>query len=209
MRKLDFYFDFVSPFSYIAFARLDKLPEDIQVALHPILFAGLLAHWGHTGPAELAPKRKWTYRWCNWWAQSLGVPFRFPMKHPFNPLRYLRLAIACGNRPDAAAAIYAHLWTTGGDPDDQAGLRALAARLGIDDIDTSLNAPEVKDGLRRNTDAAIAAGLFGVPAYVVEGESFWGADALDFVNAYLADPTILRNPETRRLDGLPVGAARK
>lgn len=208
MRKLDFYFDFVSPFSYIAFERLDKLPQDVAVTLHPILFAGLLAHWGHTGPAELAPKRKWTYRWCNWRAQSLGLPFKFPPKHPFNPLRYLRLSIACQNRQEAVHAIYAHLWASGGDPDDEAGLRTLASKLGIKDLEV-LNAPEVKNTLRTNTDAAIAAGLFGVPAYVVEGEQFWGADALEFVNAYLADPGILRNPETKRLDELPVGAARK
>lgn len=207
MRQLDFYFDFVSPFSYIAFARLNRLPPDVIVQLRPVLFAGLLAHWGHSGPAELAPKRKWTYRWCNWWAHSLGVPFRFPAKHPFNPLRYLRLSIACGNRREAVAAIFAHLWTGGGDPDDEAGLLRLAESLGIHDLD-ALNAASVKDALRRNTEQAVAAELFGVPAYVVDGEVFWGADALEFVNAYLADPAILRDTETARLDTLPVGASR-
>lgn len=208
MRKLDFYFDFISPFSYIAYARLNRLPADVQVRLRPVLFAGLLAHWGHTGPAELAPKRKWTYRWCHWWANSLGLPFRFPAKHPFNPLRFLRLSIACGNRPDAVGKIFSHIWTTGGDAEDEAGFRGLADSLGLADADASLNAAAVKEELRRNTSEAVEAGLFGVPGYVVDGEVFWGADALDFVGAFLRDPAILRDVETARLDALPVGVAR-
>ena len=127
---------------------------------------------------------------------------------PFNPLRYLRLSIACGNRPDAVSAIYAHLWTTGGDPDDAPGFLRLAESLGVRD-EASLNTQSVKDTLRQNTERAAAAGVFGVPTYAVDGELFWGADALEFVTTYLANPMILQNAETTRLDSLPVGAARK
>ena len=67
----------------------------------PVLFAGLLEHWGQKGPAEVPVKRRWTYRWCTWWARELGIPFRFPAAHPFNPLPHLRLALACGSKPDA------------------------------------------------------------------------------------------------------------
>ncbi len=88
MREVDFWYDFLSPFSYIAFARLGELPPDVRVTLKPVLFAGLLGHWGNTGPAELAPKRKYMYRWCHWWANSLGIPFRFPAQQPFNRLAH-------------------------------------------------------------------------------------------------------------------------
>src|SRR5687768_8342398 len=92
--SIDWYFDFVSPYSYICFNRLDELP--IEPSYKPVLFAGLLNHWGQKGPAEIPAKRRWTYRWCTWWAHELGVPLRFPAAHPFNPLQHLRLAIACG-----------------------------------------------------------------------------------------------------------------
>ena len=97
--SVDWYFDFVSPYSYIALHRLEELPA--PVAYKPVLFAGLLNHWGQKGPAEIPAKRRWTYRWCIWWAKSLGIPFRFPAAHPFNPLPHLRLALACGSRPEA------------------------------------------------------------------------------------------------------------
>ena len=109
--SVDWYFDFVSPYSYICLHRLGELP--VQVSYKPVLFAGLLNHWGQKGPAEIPAKRKWTYRWCTWWAGELGIPFRFPAAHPFNPLPYLRLSLAAGCSAHAIGAIFAHLWTTG------------------------------------------------------------------------------------------------
>ena len=207
MRTLTFYFDFVSPYSYIAFQCLHELPRDVAVDLRPVLFAGLLNHFGQKGPAELAPKRRWTYRWCTWWAKELGIPFRFPASHPFNPLHPLRLAVAAGATPENVGRIFAAVWTTGMDASDAAAFKALATKLGVDEA--RLGAREVKDRLRSNTEEAAARGVFGVPTYEVDGELFWGADALGFVNAYLADPAALRNDEMRRADALPVGAARK
>jgi 2-hydroxychromene-2-carboxylate isomerase len=151
-------------------------------------------------------KRLWTYRWCIWWAQNLGIPFRLPALHPFNPLHHLRLAIAAGTTHEAVDEIFDAIWTTGEDASDAVRFTALAQKLGVVD---RLNAPEVKDALRKNTEEAAARGVFGVPSYEVDGEVFWGADSIGFVNAFLADPSALRNDEIRRADKLPVGAARK
>lgn len=207
MRSVTLYFDFVSPYSYIAFRRLHELPEGIPVELKPVLFAALLDHFGQKGPAEVPVKRRWTYRWCTWWARSLGIPFRFPASHPFNPLHHLRLAIAAGPTTEAVGRIFDAIWTTGAEASDPKAFAALAQALGVDAA--RLGAPEVKEALRRNTDDAAARGVFGVPTFEVDGELFWGADALGFVNAFLADPAALRNDEMRRVDALPVGAARK
>jgi hypothetical protein len=67
----------------------------------------------------------------------------------------------------------------------------------------------VKDALRKNTEEAAARGVFGVPSFVVDGEVFWGADAIDFLKAFLKDRTVLHNDEIRRVDNLPIAAARK
>jgi 2-hydroxychromene-2-carboxylate isomerase len=207
MRAVIWYFDFVSPYSYIAFKRLHELPRDVAVELRPVLFAGLLNHFGQKGPAEIAAKRRWTYRWCTWWAKSLGIPFRFPASHPFNPLHHLRLAIAAGMTSATVGTIFDSVWTTGAEASDPLAFRALAQGLGVDEA--QLASLDVKDALKRNTDAAAARGVFGVPTYEVDGELFWGADAIGFVSAFLADPAALRNDEIRRADNLPVGAARK
>jgi 2-hydroxychromene-2-carboxylate isomerase len=201
------YFDFVSPYSYIAFKRLHELPNDVEVELRPVLFAGLLSHFGQKGPAELAPKRRWTYRWCTWWAKELGIPFHFPASHPFNPLHHLRVAIAAGPTPENVERIFDALWTTGAEAADPAAFKALAASLGVDAA--RLGAQDVKDALKRNTDEAAARGVFGVPSFEVAGEIFWGADSIGFLNACLADPATLASEEMRRVDALPVGAARR
>ena len=207
MPPLTLYFDFVSPYSYIAFKRLHELPREAAVELKPVLFAGLLTHFGNKGPAEIPIKRRWTYRWCTWWATELGIPFRFPASHPFNPLHHLRLAIAAGVTREAVGRIFDTIWTTGAEATEPRAFAALAKSLGVDEA--RLGAQEVKDALRRNTEEAIARGVFGVPSYEADGEVFWGADAIGFVNAFLADPAALRNDDMRRADALPVGAARK
>ena len=113
MRTLDWYFDFVSPFSYFCLHRFKELPEDISIVYRPVLFAGLLKHWGQKGPAEIPAKRRWTYRWCTWSARELDLTFRFPEQHPFNPLPHLRLALACSSHPDAVKRIFDWIWMTG------------------------------------------------------------------------------------------------
>jgi 2-hydroxychromene-2-carboxylate isomerase len=201
--SVELYFDFVSPYSHICVHRLGSLSQN--TVLRPVLFAGLLEHWGQKGPAEIPAKRRWTYRWCTWWAQSLGVPLRFPAAHPFNPLPYLRLAIVAGCTHQNVRRIFDFVWTTGADATDPRRVAALCAELGVDPTRLS----EARDVLRKNTEEAAARGVFGVPSFVVDGEVFWGADAVDFVHAFLRDPATVRNPEIRRVDALPSAATRK
>ncbi len=177
--------------------------------MKPVLFAGLLAHWKNIGPAEFPPKRLWTYRFCTWFARDRGIPFRFPPRHPFNPLKPLRLALARGSTPEAVHAIFDFIWAEGRDPSDPVEWRALGARLGVADPDAATEQRDVKDALRANTEAAIAEGVFGVPSVVVGGEVFWGVDATDFALQYLDDPALLRDPEFHRVANLPAGAKRK
>lgn len=207
MRTATWYFDFISPFAYLGLHRLKELPSDVAIEYRPVLFAGLLNHWGQKGPAELPSKRRYTYRWCHWWAGQLGIPFRLPAAHPFNPLHHLRLAIACGSTPAAVRRIFDSIWTSGEDASDQGRFAALCAEFGV--TADALAAPAVKDALKSNTEAAARAGVFGVPTIEVDGELFWGTDAMEFLRAFLADPSILTSAEMRRLDGLPVAAARK
>ena len=205
MASIDWYFDFVSPFSHLCRYRLDRIGAAVNYK--PVLFAGLLNHWGQKGPAEIAAKRRWTYRWCTWWARELGIPFRFPAAHPFNPLHHLRLCVACDNRPDVVKRIFEAIWTTGDDAADPARFSALCHELGVDPA--RLADEKVKSRLRSNTEEAVQRGVFGVPSFVIEGEVFWGTDAIDFVTAFLADRGVLRNDEMQRVDRLPVAASRK
>jgi 2-hydroxychromene-2-carboxylate isomerase len=207
VRQANWYFDFISPYAYFGLFELERFGGDVRIDYRPVLFAGLLNHWGQRGPAEIPGKRTWTYRWCTWYAAQRGIPFKLPQAHPFNPLGYLRLAIAANCEPAAIRRIFEQLWTTAADPADPRRLEELAASLGI--ARERLAEPRVKESLRSNTDAAIADGVFGVPTLVIDGEAFWGADATDFALAYLKDRSVLDNAEMKRVSALPVGAKRE
>jgi 2-hydroxychromene-2-carboxylate isomerase len=205
MRSAIWYFDFISPCAWIGLHRLTELPPDVSIEYRPVLFAGILGHWGQKGPAEIPTKRRYTYRWSHWWAQSQGIALRYPAGHPFNPIHHLRLALACGCRRDAIQRIFESIWTTGADAG--AAFSPLMKELGVKPEE--IEKPEIKNGLRTNTEEAIRRGVFGVPTLEIDGELFWGADSMEFAKAFLQDPSVLRNAEIQRLDDLPVTAARK
>jgi 2-hydroxychromene-2-carboxylate isomerase len=201
MRNAIWYFDFISPFAYIGLHRLKELPADLSIEYRPVLFAGILNHWGQKGPAELPTKRRYTYRWSHWWAQ-FGIPLRYPAAHP-STLHHL-----CSRSPAAPGprdcTIFDDIWTTGADASDPERFSALSKKLGVTEQD-----PKAKDILRSNTETAIARGVFGVPTIEVDGELFWGADSMEFLKAFLKDSSVVNNPEMQRLDNLPVAAARR
>lgn len=209
MQQLDFYFDIISPYAYFAFKKLGEIPTQIEINLKPVLFAGLLGHWESKGPAEIAPKRLFTYQFTHWYAQKHGIKFRVPPAHPFNPLPGLRLAIAAGSTNQAVDKVFDFVWGNGLAFDDKQAWEALVADVGVTDPATAIASPEVKRILRENTDQAIAAGVFGVPSYVVDGEVFWGVDALPMTLDFIADPTMMQDDEMRRLATLPTSAERK
>lgn len=205
---MHWYFDFISPFAYLAWPRVRALMRERPVELRPILFAGVLDTLGHKGPAEIPAKRVFTYRHVLWRAHQRGRPLNFPPAHPFNPLPALRLCQALDAKPEAVEAIFDWIWAEGRAADSPAALAPLAERLGVADLAAALAAPAVKQKLRANFDDAVREGVFGVPTLVVDGELFWGEDAMDFAEAVVADPALLRGEDFRRLAGLPVAASR-
>jgi len=211
--RADWYFDFISPFSYLQFLRLDEVRNRAELTLKPVLFAGLLNANGQKGPAEIPNKRLFTYRYVTWAAGDRGVPFRFPDRHPFNPIKALRLAVALDATPAAVGAIFHAVWGEGHRPDDAAGWRAIQDAAGVVDGDAMIADSAVKAALIANGEAALAAGLFGVPSFVAPGtvgsEVFWGDDAIGFFSDWLDDPSLLDDPEMKRLTDLPSSADRQ
>jgi len=193
MKPLPFYFDVISPFAYLAFERLPQALAGLSVSVsyRPILFAGLLAHWGQKGPAEIEPKRAWTFRHVAWQAHQAGIALESPAQHPFNPLALLRLGVACapeGGTPNRfiCEQLFRHVWQGGADANDAARLASLAERLAPPRDPQSA---EVKAALKSATDAAIAKGVFGVPTFEADGRLFWGVDAMTMLAASLrGDP---------------------
>ena len=208
MASADWYFDFVSPFSYLQCEQLPRLEQAVRVRYRPVLFAALLEAQGNRGPAEIPAKRRFTYRFVVWQAQQLGIALKFPAAHPFNPLPLLRLALAADCAPEAIRCIFRFVWRDGRLGDLPIEWAELTAELGLPDATARIASAEVKTALRRNTDEAIARGVFGVPTLVIGDELFWGVDATAMAADYIAHGCRYADPEMTRVASLPVGAER-
>ncbi|MGO4578506.1 2-hydroxychromene-2-carboxylate isomerase [Cupriavidus sp. 2TAF22] len=212
---IDWYFDPISPFSYLAFERLPRvLPAGARVRYVPVLFAGLLRHWGNVGPAEIAPKRRFTFEHVAWIAHRDETPLAMPAVHPFNPLPLLRLAVALeldGRLSrETLAPLFGFVWQQGRVPQQQADFDALCATLGVPAA--ALAQEAVKARLREHGEEAVSRGVFGVPTAIVQGDAagqlFWGLDALDMLGARLRQDPFFASAAFRAAGALPVGAGR-
>lgn len=209
MKQIDWYFDFISPFAYLASESLWRFPPQIELRPRPVLFAAILNHWQTLGPAEIPPMRRFTFRHIRWLADSNEIALTLPPAHPFNPLKLLRLSVALGNEIEAVQRLFRFVWAEGCSADDPGQWQRLLEELGMQDAEEQLAADKVKNQLRENSESAIEAGVFGVPAFVLDGEVFWGFDSIDFLLACVEDPELLESPQMLAADNMPEGAQRQ
>jgi len=202
-RSIAFYFDFISPYAFIAWTQVHAIAErnGAVVEAIPVLFAGLLDAHGTKGPAEVPAKRDYTFRDAYRKAHRLGLPALLPPpSHPFNPLLALRVASLPLTPPaiDADAsrsastrrlidALFAATWTLGTGIETPEAVAAAARSAGFDGeaLVRAAQEPGAKQRLREATERAVARGIFGVPTVIVDDELFWGTDGLEHVEACL------------------------
>lgn len=211
MKQITFYFDVISPYAYLAFEHMPQalLGLSYQVTYQPVLFAGLLKHYGQLGPAEIPPKREWTYRQVQWLAHQLGIEMQTPAAHPFNPLALLRLAVACGKNglPNryVVETLFKHVWHSGKDAEDAKRSTALTELL---KPPQDPNSAHVKTLLKEFTASAIQSGVFGVPTFKVDDKLFFGLDALPMLAAYLKEDRWFADPAWDKVLTIPIGTVR-
>ncbi len=208
-----FYFDFLSPYAYLAWRELPALSKvtNLDFKPTPVLFAAMLNQWGHKGPAEIPPKRVYVMKNALRLGHRLGHPIEPPPEHPFNPILPLRIAgLDEPRQSDIIDALFRAGWNGGPGIADEIRVRQVLDKAGFDGHDLVHRAgqPLAKARLRENTDAAIAAGVFGVPTFVVEGELFWGVDSLPDVVAFAQGKDPVNPSLVQRWMVLPAAAQR-
>jgi 2-hydroxychromene-2-carboxylate isomerase len=220
MKEIHFYFDVISPYAWLAFQALPKSLEGIShtVRYHPVVFGAMLKHHGQLGPAEMPGKRDWTYRQVMWLAKQQGTVLQMPASHPFNSLALQRMAVATSPKGeparDVVEAIFKHVWCSGLEATDEARIAELQKHLtqmvqiSQPGFQIDIQSPEVKQQLLQQTQAAIDLGLFGVPSMVVDGQVFWGQDALPMLRAYLEGDAWFQSSDWLDVGKLPVGIKR-
>src|ERR1700743_3433588 len=205
----EWFFDFISPFSYLQLEKVHAWRPRLEITPVPIAFGAVLNHTGTLGPAEVPGKREHMYRHIQWQAERDGIALKFPPAHPFNPLVALRLCIAAGTTWQSVDVIFRHIWRDGRAAVTAEDLADPTRALGVHDVERAVSGAAVKSQLRTHPDEAIAAGVFGVPTLRVGGELFWGNDASGMVEEWLNDPQRFASAEYRRLQALPLGGERR
>ncbi|HEV7989417.1 MAG TPA: 2-hydroxychromene-2-carboxylate isomerase [Candidatus Binataceae bacterium] len=192
-RELEFFFDYGSPFSYLADSQLKGLAErtGARVIYRPMLLGGVFKETGNSSPIAIEAKRKYSNIDLARWAKHYGVAALHNAHFPINTIRLMRGAIAAehlGVFPAYHRAIYDAFWRDGLNLGDAAVVREVLQRAGLDAerIAAASEEPAVKDALRVSTETAVARGAFGAPTFFVGDQMFWGNDRLMFVEQALS-----------------------
>lgn len=183
---VEFYFDFLSPYSYLAWTWLRE--SDINFVAVPVVLAQVIHHHETKGPAEIAPKRDYLWKHCLRTAKYRNIPFVMPAKLPFNSSYALRMAIASGGDKNVIDALFRAAWEKGLDIGEPEVVLALPECQGLDEAASS---KESRRALKENVAKAISRGAFGTPTFVVGEELFWGDDCQRDLMAYLKHEDVL------------------
>jgi 2-hydroxychromene-2-carboxylate isomerase len=196
--NVEFYYDLVSPYSFLAYGQLGRICEEngATLALRPMLLGAVHKEAGIKAPVETKLKARYQARDIRRWAEYYGVPLAFPDPFPFRTLKTMRAAVFLGERGGLEAftsAAFALYWEEGGAPkgfqevDEDAPISTVAGRIGADpeEVLEGAASPYAKRGLKDATSEALQRGVFGAPAFFVGDEMFWGNDRLHFVEAAL------------------------
>ena len=187
--KVEFFFDFGSSYSYLAYKALPRVAaaNNAEIAWRPMLLGGVFKATGNHSPADIPAKMHWLSQDLQRWARRYGVPFAQNPHFPINTLVLMRGAVGMQMRgpdfPKYLETIFHAMWGEPrnlGQPDDLAAVLR-AAGFDVEAFQALVNDAAVKDQLKKNTEEAVARGVFGAPSFFVGEELFWGQDRLDFV----------------------------
>ena len=203
MRRVEFYYDLVSPYSYLAYTQLGRVCEEheAELAFRPMLLGAVHQAVGNKSPIEVEAKSRYQWHDIHRWADYYGIPLQFPDPFPFHTLKTLRAAMFCSGRGELEAftrEAFALYWQEGGAPKgleesvEDGPVAEVARRVGVDaeEVLEGAAAPENKQALKDATEEAVKRGVFGAPAFFVDGKMFWGNDRLHFVGDALESESV-------------------
>jgi 2-hydroxychromene-2-carboxylate isomerase len=190
MTTLEFFYDFVSPYSYLASTRVEEVARRAGAAVRfrPFLLGGVFKATGNHAPLETPAKLRHMHVDLARWSRRLGVPLRTPASFPFSSVLALRAALAADRKGQLVPfthAVYRATWGEGRDVTSPEALAEIASGAGLDGAALVAAAPDHKAELMAQTDEAVRRGAFGAPTFFVGEDMFVGNDRLDFVEEAL------------------------
>tara|TARA_Y100000590_G_C15695709_1_gene1005027 strand:- start:66 stop:656 length:591 start_codon:yes stop_codon:yes gene_type:complete len=186
-RAFDFYFDFGSPYSFIAHKKILKLEKEnaIKTQYKPILLGGLLKLAGIKANADIPIKGKYMIKDCKLCAENENIKFKFNNYFPIITLNLMRCVLVAEKKnlsKNFINKVFDSIWIDGLNLNDNLIVEKLLKNLDINPSSFLLEAvdPKIKDDLKKRTNDAFNKGVFGVPSFVVNNKIFWGQDRLNF-----------------------------
>ena len=183
-KGIDFYFDFISPYSYIGHKRIEQLGSELNFTYKPILLGGLHKSWNIIPQAFIEPKKQFMIMDCEMISKKLNFGFKFNSKFPLGTVKLMRgcLTLEGEQLNKYIKLIFDAYWKDDIDISDNANLSSLLAKIdiNIDDFLKKTEAEEIKEKLKKLTNDAFKKNIFGAPTYVVNNKNFWGQDRLEF-----------------------------
>ena len=193
-RTLEFYFDYGSPYSYLADTQVEAIAQRAGATLvrKPMLLGGVFKATGNHSPAELPQKSAWSGFDMPMWARHYGVPFQRNTFFPVNTLALMRGAAAAqidGSFERYHPAVFKAMWVEGRNLNDMKEVAAVLSSAGLDagKFGARIQDQDVKDRLKATTEEAVARGVFGAPTCFVDKMMFFGNDRLPFVEMALKE----------------------
>ena len=183
-KEVEFYFDFISPYAYLAYKKIQSLPKDIKIKYKPVLLGALHNLKGITAPAFIKPKLKHMISDCDLIANKNKSNFIWNSKFPINSLSVMRgyLFINAENRELYMNVMFDAYWKDNLDISNEKILKNLIEKCKINSSKffDGIKDLKIKDELKSITQDAHDKGIFGAPTFVVNNKIFWGQDRLEF-----------------------------
>ena len=183
-KELEFYFDFISPYAYLAHKKIQSLPSSIRTSYKPILLGGLHNLEGITAPAFIKSKLKNMINDCNLIAKKNKFDFKWNDKFPINSLNVMRgyFSINSTIKDQYIDIMFNAYWRDNLDIADEKILISLveSCKINPDQFLTAIKDPIIKDKLKDVTKDAHEKEIFGAPTFKINDQIFWGQDRLEY-----------------------------
>ena len=185
-KPIDFYFDFISPYTFISFQQIKslKFKQDFKFRLKPVLLGGLHNLHKITAPAFITAKAKFMIRDCKMVCEKYKINFKFNSYFPIKTVNLMRgvlIAEEDGVANNYIDKIFESMWVSGLNLNDQLVIDKILKNLNINPL--RLSNQNLKDELKKRTQEAYEKSVFGAPTFVVNNKVFWGQDRLEYALA--------------------------
>ena len=187
---IDFYFDFLSPYSYVAWTRI-RNDETLQLNFYPVALPAIISHYETKGPGQIETKRNYLMKDLLRYTHLNKIPFVTPPNLPFNSLYALRLAlssVAGSDQKKIVDLFFRATWEQGVDIGNSETVAKLLTdnNLNAEVLMNKISSNEIRQELKQNSKRATAAGVFGVPTFFCNQEMFWGNDSIEYLKMHIA-----------------------